>query len=183
MGTSPDSEESPPLTSRMRTLLWALFAPFIAIILAHELQVPFINSTGLTVNSIPYSTRLYWMKQANEALFNSSGPWYVAPEYHRANLVHSARLELSLSIILQAWINLCVEAQTITLEREVIPPLFPSLPIPDPTQHGEINAIQNCAKVLAEKRLTPSQISASFSQLSLYTVHSTSLAFHSNAYD
>jgi hypothetical protein len=64
-------------TSSMKFLSWILFTPFIAVILAQQLQVHFINSTGLTVNSIPYSTRLYWMKQANEALFNYSGPWYL----------------------------------------------------------------------------------------------------------
>ena len=64
----------------MKTGVLAVFVPFIAFILGmgfqgKKPQVPFINSTGWTINSIPYSTRVYWMKQANQALFNYSGPW------------------------------------------------------------------------------------------------------------
>ena len=40
----------------------------------------------------------------------------------------------------------------------------------DPTQHGEINGIQRCVRILAEKGLSPTEISAAMRQLSLYTV-------------
>ncbi|KAI5269766.1 hypothetical protein E4T47_06806 [Aureobasidium subglaciale] len=38
----------------------------------HPLQA--IDATGLTVNSIPYSTRVHWMRRANEALSLLSSP-------------------------------------------------------------------------------------------------------------
>lgn len=40
----------------------------------------------------------------------------------------------------------------------------------DPTQHGEINGIQRCTRILAEKGLSPAQILGAMKQLSLYTV-------------
>jgi hypothetical protein len=33
-----------------------------------------LNGTGLSINSIPYSTRIHWMREANNALFALSGP-------------------------------------------------------------------------------------------------------------
>jgi len=56
----------------------------ISLIVAHDLQydsdftAPFLdtalNGTGLSINSIPYSTRKHWMREANNALFALSGP-------------------------------------------------------------------------------------------------------------
>jgi hypothetical protein len=33
-----------------------------------------LNGTGLSINSISYSTRIHWMREANNALFELSGP-------------------------------------------------------------------------------------------------------------
>ena len=40
----------------------------------------------------------------------------------------------------------------------------------DPTEHGEMNAIRRCTRVLREKGLTPSEIEEAWKDLSLYTV-------------
>jgi hypothetical protein len=64
-----------PYRLDMKTIIFALFVPLLALIVAQEIQVPFINSTGFALNSVPYSTRLYWMQQANQAVYNYSGPW------------------------------------------------------------------------------------------------------------
>ena len=58
-----------------------LLHPFVLTLLtsiagAYEAGIAYLNSSGLVVNDVSYSTRVYWMKQANEALFNYSGPWY-----------------------------------------------------------------------------------------------------------
>jgi hypothetical protein len=57
---------------------------YLNLIVAHDLQydsdfvAPFLdtalNSTGLSINSIPYSIRAHWMREANNALFALSGP-------------------------------------------------------------------------------------------------------------
>jgi tRNA(Arg) A34 adenosine deaminase TadA len=39
----------------------------------------------------------------------------------------------------------------------------------DPTQHGEIVAIQNCSRILRERGYTPEETLAAFGGLSLYT--------------
>ena len=59
-------------------LLTLLVVPFLAIITrAMEFSyTPSLNSTGQTVNNIPYSVREYWMNQAMEELFKFQGPWY-----------------------------------------------------------------------------------------------------------
>ena len=63
----------------MKVLLCTLLIPFLGWVWATELSTPFVNSTGKTVNNVPYSTREYWMKQAVEELFKFQGPWYSPP--------------------------------------------------------------------------------------------------------
>lgn len=75
MGTETPKERSSKYQT-MKIIGLALFVAFIAFVLAHQLQIPFLNSSGWTVNEIHYSTRLYWMQQANEALYKYSGPWF-----------------------------------------------------------------------------------------------------------
>ena len=78
-------------------------------------------------------------------------------------------LDLSLSITLLEKMNSYVGEQTIALGQEVFP--FQRRPdLIDPTQHGEINAIQNCVQVLSSRGLKPTEIQLAFRQLSLYTV-------------
>jgi hypothetical protein len=61
----------------MKIISLALAVALAAVCLASWSQVPFLNSTGLTVNEIPYKTRLHFMAKANEALYKYSGPWSV----------------------------------------------------------------------------------------------------------
>ena len=100
-----------------------LILPFILtlfplITCAHEAGIAYLNSSGLVVNDIPYSTRVYWMKKANEALFNYSGPWC-----HRyaseLTLVLYGHTERSLSITRLDGMNLYVAEPTTLLEQGV----------------------------------------------------------------
>jgi hypothetical protein len=78
----PSLTQTINLIRAMRNLVLIILVSFSAFVLGQEtdeqipFQVPFINSTGWTINSVPYSTRLYWMRQANEAVYNYSGPWF-----------------------------------------------------------------------------------------------------------
>jgi hypothetical protein len=58
------------------TLLFESDSWLAEFVLGGKPQIPFINSTGVTVNSIAYDRRVYWMREATQALFNSSSPWY-----------------------------------------------------------------------------------------------------------
>ncbi|KAI5202129.1 hypothetical protein E4T39_04861 [Aureobasidium subglaciale] len=46
----------------------------IPLTISHQHPLQAIDATGLTVNSIPYSTRVHWMRKANEALSHLSSP-------------------------------------------------------------------------------------------------------------
>src|SRR2546423_2192376 len=63
----------------MKVLLLTILVSLIGWVLATEISTPFLNSTGKTVNNVPYWTREYWMKQAVEELFKFQGPWYFHP--------------------------------------------------------------------------------------------------------
>lgn len=74
-----------PQMAAMRSSLTFIYMVLICINLtvAHDLQYdshftsPFLdtalNDAGLFINSIPYSTRVHWMREANNALFALSG--------------------------------------------------------------------------------------------------------------
>ncbi|KAG4415599.1 hypothetical protein IFR04_011268 [Cadophora malorum] len=99
------------------------------------------DMTGLTVNSIPYSTRVKYMRLANEALYEQSGPCPFAA-YGTIIVNHTAD-----AIV-------CKGANFRT---------------GDPTIHGEISAINACTAVFAAKNMTASQIYAAWGELSIYT--------------
>jgi hypothetical protein len=71
----PDSKEPVEKSSKMKLLAFVSFLVLVVAIVANHVQVPFLNSVDITVNEIPPEVRLYWMKQANRALYNYSGPW------------------------------------------------------------------------------------------------------------
>ncbi|KZV91545.1 cytidine deaminase-like protein [Exidia glandulosa HHB12029] len=102
------------------------------------------------INSIPFSTRAFWMRQVNAILVQSGSP---CPFSAFASVIvnHTAP---GLGTLVCTGVN--SNRQT-----------------GDPTLHGEIAAIQNCSKVLTdpagEFRFTPTQALNAFSQLSLYT--------------
>jgi len=59
----------------MRLLSNAVFGALIAFSTARQIQLPFINTRGWMINSVPYDKRVYWMQLAKQALHNASGPW------------------------------------------------------------------------------------------------------------
>lgn len=61
----------PSLAATMHLLALLTLLP---LTLAHQSPLAAIDATGLTVNSIPYSTRVHWMRKANEALSLLSSP-------------------------------------------------------------------------------------------------------------
>ncbi|KAL5322823.1 hypothetical protein ACEPPN_010802 [Leptodophora sp. 'Broadleaf-Isolate-01'] len=99
------------------------------------------DMTGLTVNSIPYSTRVKYMRLANEALYEQSGPCPFAA-YGTIIVNHTAD-----AIV-------CKGANFRT---------------GDPTIHGEISAINACTAVFVARNMTATQIFAAWGQLSIYT--------------
>lgn len=112
-----------------------------------------INATGLTVNSVPYSTRQYWMRQANQALFTLSGPCPFAA-FGTVVVNHTSQPSGTLGELI------CIGANNNSLTG-------------NPTLHGEIAAINNCSKVLTDPtgkyNLTASQATAALQSLTLYT--------------
>jgi hypothetical protein len=114
------------------------------------------NMTGVVVNGIPYSTRVKYMRlvhfpfihrvktppnpsQANEALFEQSGPCPFAA-YGTIIVNHTSD-----SIV-------CRGANFRT---------------GDPTIHGEISAINACTAVFAKRNMTATQIFAAWADLSI----------------
>ena len=69
---------------RREALLIAIVCFWIALVLGqapqynsqlmHRSLTTTTNGTGLFINSVPFSTREYWMRQANLALYQLSGP-------------------------------------------------------------------------------------------------------------
>jgi len=155
----------------MMLILPSVLALLPSIACAYEAGIAYLNSSGLVVNDIPYSTRVYWMKKANEALFNYSGPWchYSGTLHGRLILVPYGHTGQSLSTTQLERMNSSVAEPTTLLEQGVSPLLVSDLN-QDLTNHGEMNAIRRCVQVLTERGLTPGEISAAWSQLSLYTV-------------
>ncbi|KAJ8075717.1 hypothetical protein PM082_021347 [Marasmius tenuissimus] len=110
-------------------------------------QIPLINPT-LTLNGIPFSTRAYWMRRANEALPNPC-PFTA---FGAVIVNHTGTSGLGELI--------CTGSNNNTATG-------------NPTLHAEIAAINNCTTILTSPvgpyRLTPSQASAAFRSLTLYT--------------
>jgi len=61
----------------MKLLQIAFFVGVIAVAVAQSYRLPYLNSTGWIVNSVPYERRIYWMQQAKEAVLKASGPWFI----------------------------------------------------------------------------------------------------------
>ncbi|KAG7098399.1 hypothetical protein E1B28_000358 [Marasmius oreades] len=110
-------------------------------------QIPF-SDPRFTLNGIPFSTRAYWMRRANEALPN---PCPFAA-FGTVIVNHTGNPGLGELI--------CTGSNNNSATG-------------NPTLHGEISAINNCTTILTSPagpyRLTPSQASAAFTSLTLYT--------------
>ncbi|KAH8927815.1 cytidine deaminase-like protein [Atractiella rhizophila] len=99
------------------------------------------DMTGVIVNGIPYSTRVKYMRLANEALYEQSGPCPFAA--YGTIIVNHTSDEI-----------VCQGANFRT---------------GDPTIHGEISAINACTAVFAAKNMTATEIYAAWADLSIYT--------------
>ncbi|THX08627.1 guanine deaminase [Aureobasidium pullulans] len=125
----------------------------LPLTLAHQSPLAAIDATGLTVNSIPYSTRVHWMRKANEALSLLSSPCPFAA-FGTVIVNHTAVTPDGLGELVCIGIN--ENSKT-----------------GNPTLHGEIAAIANCTTILTvpsgRYNFTASQAQSAFSSLSLYT--------------
>ncbi|SPO28687.1 related to TAD2 - subunit of tRNA-specific adenosine-34 deaminase [Ustilago trichophora] len=101
--------------------------------------------SGLSINSVPSSDRDHWMRLANSAIYYPpvSHPCPQAP--FGTAIVNTTSNEL-----------VCAIANRVGSTG-------------DPTQHGEITAIQHCTNVLRKKGLSPHEILAAWKDFSLYT--------------
>ncbi|CDU25216.1 related to TAD2-subunit of tRNA-specific adenosine-34 deaminase [Sporisorium scitamineum] len=101
--------------------------------------------SGLSINSVPAADRDHWMRVASESIWYPpvSHPCPQAP--FGTAIVNTTSNEL-----------ICAIANRVGSTG-------------DPTQHGEITAIQHCTNVLQKKGLTPQQILAAWKDFSLYT--------------
>ncbi|RDX53018.1 cytidine deaminase-like protein [Lentinus brumalis] len=109
-----------------------------------------IGGSTLSINSIPSSTRAFWIRHANAAV---------------AELVSPCTFSAFASVI--------VNHTAPGLGELVCLGVNSGRQTGNPTLHGEMVAIQNCTKIMTDPagpfKFTPSQAQAAFSQLSLYT--------------
>lgn len=109
-----------------------------------------VADPGTILNGIPFATRAHWMRVANQALSDLSSPCPFAA-FGTAIVNHTSSGLGSL---------ICIGANNNTQTG-------------NPTLHGEIAAINNCTKVLGDPngpyKLSPSQVTATWKTLTLYT--------------
>ncbi|EMF10867.1 cytidine deaminase-like protein, partial [Sphaerulina musiva SO2202] len=110
-----------------------------------------IADSRLTLNGIPYSTRAYWMRKANQALSDLVSPCPFGA-FGTVIVNHTANTGLGDLV--------CIGVNSIASTG-------------NPIMHGEISAISNCTQILSSPlgpyNFTLTQTSTAFSQLSLYT--------------
>lgn len=108
------------------------------------------KSTNVRINSLPITTRVYWMRRTNELLSEGASP---CPMYPFAAVIVNHTSANGLGELVCSGVNQ-VESG-------------------DPTKHGEIAAINNCSTILTDKhgryRLSPEDALIALTQLSLYT--------------
>ena len=129
--------------------------PFIALahssgLHARHTKQNVVADPETSLNGVSFATRAYWMRMANQALSDLSSPCPFAA-FGTAIVNHTLPGLGSL---------ICIGANNNTLTG-------------NPTLHGEIAAISNCTNVLADPngpyKLSPSQITATWKTLTLYT--------------
>lgn len=125
------------------TLALALIAATQAAGYREDIHPEF--QSGLSINSVPATDRDHWMRLANSAIYYPpvSHPCPQAP--FGTAIVNTTSNEL-----------ICAIANRVGSTG-------------DPTQHGEITAIQHCTNVLQKQGLSPQQILAAWKDFSLYT--------------
>ncbi|KAI9150695.1 FAD-dependent oxidoreductase [Paramyrothecium foliicola] len=126
-------------------------APASVSALAGRSSQDVLSSPSTTLNGIPYSTRAYWMRRANEALADVLDNPCPFAAFGTAIVNHTAGGLGEL---------VCIGANSNRLTG-------------NPTLHGEVAAITNCTAVLTDPEgqygLDADQALAAFSELSLYT--------------
>ncbi|KAJ7911540.1 guanine deaminase [Mycena leptocephala] len=109
-----------------------------------------IAAPNLSINSVPFSTRVYWMRRTITAL-----------------------LELGSPCPLSAFASVIVNHTVPGLGTLVCIGANSKRQTGDPTLHGEIAAIRNCSAILTDPagpyKLSPAGALDAFAQLSLYT--------------
>lgn len=120
------------------------------------------NQAGLAINGIPSSDRVHWMRVANAAVREINGdPCALAP--FGAVVVDTASNEV-----------VCVAANGVGITGSMARSAQVMLiccrgadDCKDPTQHGEMVALDVCSKVLQERGLSPSEMLAAWKGFSL----------------
>ncbi|PWN46558.1 putative cytosine deaminase [Violaceomyces palustris] len=110
---------------------------------AYQLDLHPEYQAGLSINDVPSERREHWMRVANQAIYESGDPCPQAP--FGTAIVNTTSDELICSIANRVGTT------------------------GDPTQHGEITAIQDCVEKLRSKGLSPAEILRSWKDFSLYT--------------
>ncbi|GAA5878056.1 hypothetical protein JCM16303_002833 [Sporobolomyces ruberrimus] len=102
------------------------------------------DQQGLSLNGVPATTRIYWMRMASKAVAEVRGD--PCSRFHfGAVVVNTTSDEL-----------VCISANQVSLTG-------------NPTLHGEIAALNRCTEVLSERGLSPFEILESWKDLSMYT--------------
>ncbi|XP_037043680.1 guanine deaminase-like [Bradysia coprophila] len=122
----------------------------VAIVIHSTYACSSITQINVTHDSIPLSTRFYWMRVANRALAEHGSPCPFAA-FATVIVNHTANARGD---------EVCVGVNQMSTTG-------------NPSAHGEMVAINNCTDILTAKdgryRLSPEEALNAFSQLSLYT--------------
>ncbi|RPD62044.1 cytidine deaminase-like protein [Lentinus tigrinus ALCF2SS1-7] len=133
----------------VRGLLLLLLLAVVYVCAQNTLQDAIAGST-LSINNIPFSTRMFWMRRANTALAELVSPCPVG-----------------------AFASVVVNHTAPGLGELVCLGVNSRKQTGNPTLHGEMAAIQNCTKIMTDPegpfKFSPDQTEAAFAQLSLYT--------------
>ncbi|KAH8821618.1 cytidine deaminase-like protein [Xylogone sp. PMI_703] len=119
----------------------------------HQHEVKFSATDDLSSDPVPYSTRAYWMRMANQALSELISPC----PFQAFGTVIVNHTDTSSD---PKGTLVCIGANSMATTG-------------DPTMHGEMAAITNCSKVLTDPtgpyKLSPFEAMKAYSKLSLYT--------------
>ncbi|KZV96630.1 cytidine deaminase-like protein, partial [Exidia glandulosa HHB12029] len=131
-------------------LLFPLFALLAAVLPAQSDLQSTLARPNANINGIPFSTRVYWMRQANAILASSGSP---CPQSAFGSVIVNHTLPGVGDLV-------CTGVNSRALTG-------------NPTMHGEVAAISNCSRIFTDMegryKMTPAQSVAAFAQLSIYT--------------
>ncbi|KAK4499637.1 hypothetical protein PRZ48_010155 [Zasmidium cellare] len=139
-------------------LFWLVATSFLHLAAGHShhghyqdyVQAP-IQEPSLAINGIPFDTRAYWMRRANQALSDLVSPCPFGA-FGTVIVNHTDGSGLGELV--------CIGANNISATG-------------NPTLHGEMAAIHNCTAILTDPtgpyNLTASEAQDAFASLSLYT--------------